>query len=242
MAHPKQSIALITGASRGIGKAIALKLAVDGFSIALSGRDEVCLKAVKDEIVSQGGRAFIFPLDIAKTIDAPKNLIASVVKEFGCLDVLVNNAGLAHACLFEDTRADDFDRIMTLNVKVPMLLTQAAIPYLEKSTVATVVNISSVVGVRPYQNQSLYSASKHALNGLMKAAAKELQGKGIRVHLVSPGGVSTEMIRQTRPDLDAESLIQPAEVANAVAFLLGFNGAGAIDEIRLRRNNNEPFA
>ncbi len=242
MQENNQAVALITGSSRGIGKAIALKLADDGFQIALNGRDEASLKEVQKQIESKGGRAEFFPMDLATVTKAPQSLIEDVIKRFGRLDVLVNNAGLALAGTFKDISLADFDRIMDLNVKVPLFLTQAAIPYLKQNASPTVINISSVVGTKPYKNQSLYSASKHALNGLMKAAAKELQSEGIRVHIVSPGGVGTEMIHYTRPDLDIKSLIQPEEVAQVVSFLVGFKNQGVIDEVRIRRADNEAFA
>ncbi len=132
---------------------------------------------------------------------------------------------------------------MALNVKAPYFLTQAALPYLRASDRATVINIASVVGHKGYPEQSVYSASKHALIGWSKAFAAEVYKENIRVHVVSPGGVYTEMIALARPDIRKESLILPEDVADIVAFYLDHRMSNAvIDEIGLHRAEKLPFA
>lgn len=239
--HSNRPVALITGSSRGIGKAIAFELAVHNYRVAITGTNTELLEKVKDEIIAGGGVAECFAMDLLSDEDAPHRLIDSVVKTFGRLDVLVNNAGVAWAGSFEKVSHDDFFKVMGLNVQVPLFLTQAAMPYLLNSEEKAVVNISSVVGHKAYANQTLYAASKHALNGMMSALAKEYRGKGLLVHSIAPGGVATEMIHIARPDLDPATLIQPREVARTVAFLLSLKGTAQIDEIRIRRRDNIPF-
>ena len=130
---------------------------------------------------------------------------------------------------------------MNINLRVPYFLTKEALPHLLKSDRATVVNISSVVGHRGYRDQSVYAMSKHGLSGFTKSLASEYYDKGLRVHLISPGGVLTEMIKLTRPELARQQMILPEEVANTVVFLLKNRGNAVIDEIILHRPGKEPF-
>jgi 3-oxoacyl-[acyl-carrier protein] reductase len=131
--------------------------------------------------------------------------------------------------------------MMNVNARAPFLLCKKAIPHLKLSKQASIINISSVVGRKGYVNQTAYSASKHALTGFTKALAKELHPLGIRVHLISPGGVATDMINKTRPDLVGTGLIQPSEIADIIEFLINKRGNVMIDEINLRRSSTIPF-
>jgi NAD(P)-dependent dehydrogenase (short-subunit alcohol dehydrogenase family) len=236
-----QPVALVTGSSRGIGKAIALELAKQNYAVAVTGTNHESLADVVAEIELAGGTAKAFECDLAAYQLSPQMLVDDVVAHFGRLDVLVNNAGLAWADSFENITTDDYERIMGMNVRVPLFLTQAALPFLLASNEKAIVNISSVVGHKAYANQTLYAASKHALNGLMSALAKEYRTKGLIVHNIAPGGVATEMIKTARPDLDPASLIAPEDVARTVSFLLSLKGTAQIDEIRIRRRDNIPF-
>jgi NAD(P)-dependent dehydrogenase (short-subunit alcohol dehydrogenase family) len=234
-------VALITGSSRGIGKAIALELSDKGYFIAVTGTNVTLLQQVVADIKKRGGAAQLFCYDLLAANDMPEQLVNHVIAELGRLDVLVNNAGFAWTNPFESITIEDYDRVMTLNVKVPMFLTKAALPYLLQSPEKVIINISSVVGHKAYANQTLYATSKHALNGLMSALAKEYRTKGLLIHQVAPGGVATEMIHTARPDLDPSTLIQPEDVAKTVAFLLSLKGTAQVDEIRIRRRDNIPF-
>ena len=131
--------------------------------------------------------------------------------------------------------------LMAVNARAPFLLSKEAIPYLKRSDMATIINISSVVGVKGYINQGAYTASKHALMGLTKVLAQEVFQDGIRVHVISPGGVATSMVELTRPDIDPSTLISPEEIAEIVLFLLTHRGNAVIDEINVRRSANPPW-
>ncbi len=235
-----QPVALVTGSTRGIGKAIAHKLVSDGYSVVITGSRAETVANSTTEIESAGGQVFGFAIDLLSP-GAVQKLVDAVINRFGRLDVLVNNAGIAFAGSFEKITSGDFDCVMGLNAKVPMFLTQAALPFLMDSPEKAIVNISSVVGHKAYANQLLYAASKHALNGMMSALAKEYHAKGLRVYNIAPGGVATEMIQTARPDLNPQTLIQPEEIAKTVAFLLSLKGNAQIDEIRIRRKDNMPF-
>ena len=131
---------------------------------------------------------------------------------------------------------------MSINARAPFLACRYAIPHLRQHPPAFVVNISSVVGVKGYVNQSIYTASKHALVGMSKSLAKEVQADGIRVHVICPGGVDTGMAGDARPDLDRSVLIAPEEIADIVLFLVTRRGNAVIDHIDVRRQSSLPFA
>lgn len=235
-----RSIALVTGSTRGIGKAIAFELVKNNYVVVVTGTNIRLIDETVLYINDHGGYAFGVESDLLGA-NAPQKLIEDVITKFGKLDVLVNNAGFAWANSFERVTEEDYDKIMGLNVKAPMFLTKSALPYLLKSTEKAIVNISSVVGHKAYANQTLYAASKHALNGMMSALAKEYRLQKLRVYNVAPGGVATEMIQTARPDLDMNTLIRPDEIAKTVAFLLSLKGNAQIDEVRIRRQDNVPF-
>ena len=232
-------IALVTGAGGGIGRAIALKLAEMGMKLALCGRREEKLRAVA-EATGRPEDMLIISGDLTDEAHL-ESCIERVKDRFGGLDVLVNNAGMALNCPFGETSTEAFDRIMAINVRTPFLLCRMALPLLRASDRACILNIGSVVSHNGYAEQAAYTASKHALLGMTKALAKEVWKDGIRVHVISPGGVDTDMIRIARPDLNTEGMIQAEEVAEAAAYLVGRRGNAVIDEIQLHRVGKEPF-
>ena len=233
-------VALVTGASRGIGKAIAIELAALGYDLALVARNESALAEVIASLPESCGKAVAIPADLSQE-ESYSSVIAEAVSELGGLDVLVNCAGLSQAGSFTEVTPQEWDRIFAVNAKAPFFLCKEALPYLKESNRATVINISSVVGFKGYINQSAYSSSKHALAGFTKVFAKEVQPFGIRVHLISPGGVATEMVTKMRPDINADELIQPSEIAELVRFLVTREGNGTIDHLYIRRYSGLAF-
>lgn len=240
MINLEKKIALITGASRGIGEEIARRLAKEKVNLALIARDENKLKKIKDELLKENVEIFFLPIDLTEN-NAPKVVIEKVIEYFGGLDILINNAGTALSKPLLETSEEKWNNLMTINAKVPYFLCKYAIPYLKKSEIPTIINISSVVGYKGYINQSAYTASKHALHGFTKVLAQEVHEYGIRVHLISPGGVATDLVNKVRPDLEKSSLIQPYEIAEIIVFLLKFRNNAVIDEIQVRRKDNIPW-
>jgi 3-oxoacyl-[acyl-carrier protein] reductase len=234
------SIALVTGAGRGIGRATALALAAEGVRVALAARSAAELQKVRGEIEEAGGEAIAFPADLSD-VEAPRSLVTGVVEALGGLDILINNAGFAVGHLISATTAEEWDLLMAVNARAPFLLCREALPHLKKSGCGRIVNISSVVGYKGYVNQGAYAASKHALAGFTKVLAQEVMADGIRVHLVSPGGVDTELAARMRPDLDRSGLTAPAEIAEAILFLLCQQGNAVIDELNIRRPGKSPW-
>ncbi|MGB9858240.1 MAG: SDR family NAD(P)-dependent oxidoreductase [Dictyoglomaceae bacterium] len=236
----KGKIALITGASRGIGRAIAKALAQEGINLAINSKAEEGLIILKNELKEFGIDILICPYDL-RNPKVPKIIIEKVIEHFGGLDILINNAGIALAKPIIETTEEEWDEIMAVNAKAPFLLCKYAIPYLKKSEMPTIINISSVVGTKGYVNQGAYTASKHALMGFTKVLAQEVHDDGIRVHVISPGGVATDLVTIMRPDIDPSTLIKPEEIAEIVVFLLKYRGNAVIDEINVRREKNPPW-
>ena len=228
--------ALVTGGGGGIGREIAAQLKAAGANVAICGRNVEKLEAAARAI----GGALTLPGDLLDDTYV-QSCVDRTVETFGGLDILINNAGVALSKPFAETTIEDFDRVMATNVRAPFILIRSALPQLRKAR-GRVINIASVVAHKGYPLQSAYAASKHALLGLSKSLANELYEDGVRVHVISPGGVYTDMAKVARPDLSPDGLISAAEVADAVMFLLSLDKNAVIDEICLHRQGKAPFA
>lgn len=228
--------AIVTGATKGIGLAITRALLDDGAQVFAVGRE----MALLENLSEYGGRLHLYAADLTNT--DLQILAHTAAKRMGGIDVLVNNAGITLAKSLEETGMEEWDRLMNLNARVPYFLSQAVIPYLKAHQRSFIIHIASVVASKGYAGQSAYVASKHALLGFSKSIAKELQPYGIRVHVISPGGVATDMVSSVRPDIDTQELIHPQEIADIIRFLLAQRGNAVIDEIQVRRETKTPFA
>lgn len=241
MKNLQGKVALITGASGGIGRAIAVRLAQDGIDLALCGRSEEKLEKTCQAVAEYGVKTYLYVEDLTGEGTAGR-CVEAVLKAFGRLDILVNNAGMALSCPYENTTEAQFDQIMHTNVRAPYFLCQAALPALRASDHATIINITSVVSHKGYPLQSAYAASKHALLGLTKSLANEVYSDGIRVHVIAPGAVFTDMVRVARPDLTEEGMIMPEDIAEVAAFFVEHRTNAVVDEIQVHRVDKAPFA
>ncbi|MEN8116990.1 MAG: SDR family oxidoreductase [Bacteroidota bacterium] len=232
--------AIVTGASKGIGKSIALQLAGLKYNVAIVGRNVQLLNNLKQEIEAKGVKCCAVEADL-NLENSPSQIIEKVIACLGQIDVLVNNAGMANSGSVAETTIETWNQLFTVNARAPFFLSQAAIPYLKESINPVIINIGSVVDFKGYANQAAYASSKHALAGFTKVMAKEVQKDGIKVHLISPGGVNTEMVREMRPDIDTSELIQPEEIAELVEFLITRKGKGTIDHFYIRRQSGLAF-
>lgn len=226
-----QRIALVTGASSGIGRATAVALARDGFHVALAARDPSRLEEVAREIGAAGGRAFAIPTDVTDA-GARAEAVRFTVERASGLDALVNAAGIISTGTYETTSLEAFDRMMDLNVRSVLALIQLAAPHLAARRGA-IVNVSSVTGTRAFPGVLAYCVSKAAVDQLTRCLALELAPKGVRVNAVNPGVVLTELHR--RGGMDEASyaaflersrtthplgrVARPEEIAEVIAFL-----------------------
>jgi 3-oxoacyl-[acyl-carrier protein] reductase len=226
MAGLEGRIALITGASQGIGRACAIELARGGATVALAARNQEKLDAVANEIRSSGGNASTFKLDVASE-DEIKTVVKSVVGQFGKLDILVNNAGITRDQLVMRMKRADWDAVMNTNLTAAFLLSQQVISPMLKQRWGRIINITSIFGQIGQTGQANYSASKAGLIGLTKALARELASRSITVNAVAPGYIETAMTEVLAPELKEQVLKMiplgragsDADIAHAVEFL-----------------------
>lgn len=222
-----EKAALVTGASRGIGRATAIMLARNGYAVAVNyaGNAEAA-EEVKTAIEAEGGRAIVIKGDVSKAGDVAA-VFAEVKKELGRLDVLVNNAGITRDSLLLRMKEENWDAVIDTDLKSCFLTTQAAAPIMMKQRKGAIVNISSVVGIMGNVGQINYSAAKAGVIGMTKTAARELAARGIRVNAVAPGFIETSMT-DVIPEKIKEGMIhsiplgrmgQAEDVAKAVCFL-----------------------
>ncbi len=219
--------AVITGGSRGIGKGIALRFAAEGANIALTNiiDNEEFAMAVK-EIAAFGVKARGYVSDASVYSDA-ENVIDEIVKDFGRVDILVNNAGITRDTLLMRMSEEQWDQVITVNLKSVFNLTKAAIKPMMKQKSGSIVNMSSVVGVSGNAGQSNYSASKAGILGFTKSVAKELGSRNVRCNAIAPGFILTEMTGKLPDDVKSDWISKiplrrgglPEDVANVALFL-----------------------
>ena len=226
MANLQGRIALVTGASQGIGRACALELARAGATVALAARNEARLSETAAEIVASGGTAAVFALDVASE-DSIKAGAKAVLEKFGKVEILVNNAGITRDGLVLRMKRPDWDDVLSTNLTGAFLLTQALLSQMLRNRWGRIVNITSVVGETGQAGQVNYAASKAGLIGMTRSLAREVGSRGITVNAVAPGYIETPMTavldaKQRDAMLAQIPLGRPgtdAEVAQCVAFL-----------------------
>lgn len=220
-------VALVTGGGRGIGRAIALRLAAEGAAVAVGYKDRrVAAERVVWEITSQGGRAVAIAADLADATAAAQ-LVAAAGEQLGMPDVLVCNAGVAWARLVFDTQVAEWDYLAAVHMRAPFVLAKQALPHMLHKRWGRIITISSIWGLVGAANEVAYSAMKAGQIGFVRALAKEVARGGVTVNAVAPGAVTTEMLASLDPaDLETFSsevpmgrLGTPDDVAAAVAFL-----------------------
>ena len=227
----EEKVAVVTGASSGIGRATSLEFARNGANVVAVGRNEADLNALRDESRELSGTIRKHLADVAELSQVDR-LISETVDHFGQIDILVNAAGILKPGNIENTTLDEWDRMMDINVRSIFYLMQSCLPYLE-STKGNIVNVSSVTGLRSFPNVLAYCVSKAAVDQLTRCSALELASKGIRVNAVNPGVVITNIHKRGgMSDDDYENFLlnsknthplgrpgEPGEVADLIYFL-----------------------
>lgn len=209
-----EKIALVTGAGRGIGRAIATTLGKAGCTVIITARTASELVAVQQEIVAAKGKALVVPADLCRDDD-----LHSLVRSCGPVDFLINNAGWGKRAPVVRGRVDDWDQTLRLNLRAPMILAKELLPAMIKKGEGAVINIGSVSGKNGEANGAAYSASKFGLIGFTQSLYEEVREHGIKVAVILPGFVDTPMIPPVKY-LDRSKMIQPADVAASVMFVL----------------------
>ena len=223
-----ENVAIITGASRGIGKKIALYLAKDGYNVLLLARNEEMLKTSKEEIEEQTGKkALYFPMDVAKEEDIAsfKEFLKENIEE---VSVLVNNAGITKDTLFMRMKEEDYRKVIEVNLLGVFKMTSLVLPFMLKKRKGVIINMSSVVGITGNAGQTNYAASKAGIIGFTKSLAKEVGARGIRVLAIAPGFIETDMTNKLPDKIKNDYLARiplkrfgrPEDVANLVSFLV----------------------
>ena len=219
--------ALITGATRGIGKQIAITLAKQGYNIALNYRKEnEELENTKKEIEKIGVQILAVKGDVAN-FEACENFVKQVIERFGQIDVLVNNAGITKDMLLMRMKKEDFEQVIDTNLVGTFNVTKNVVPYMMKARSGRIINISSVVGISGNAGQTNYSASKAGIIGFTKSLAKEIASRNILVNAVAPGFIETNMTDVLKDDVKQEiakniplkRMGTTQDVANVVKFL-----------------------
>ena len=236
----KGKVALITGGAHGIGFSIAEGMAKCGATVCFNCSNEGSLEKGLAAYKAAGIDAHGYVADV--TDEAAVNaMIAQIKADVGPVDILVNNAGIVQSGPLEGMSTEEFDAVMATNVRAPFILMRETLPLLKASPSPEIINVCSVVAHEGYPNQSAYVASKHALCGLSKSFANEVFDDGVRVHLISPGGVLTDMVAKVRPEIVGTPMILPEDVADAAEYLLTHRSDAVCDEIRLHRVTKAPF-
>ncbi len=226
-------VAFVTGASRGIGRAIAVRLAADGAKVALNfASNSAKAEAVKSEIEAAGGEAMLVQGDVSN-FETVTTLIKQIVDAWGRIDILVNNAGITRDNLLLKMSEDDFDKVIATNLKGVFNCTKAVTKLMMKQRSGRIVNMSSVVGLKGNISQANYSAAKAGIIGFTKSAARELASRSVTVNAIAPGFIDTDMTAALSEKVKEVMLQEipvgrmgtPEDVANAVAFLVSDQAA-----------------
>ncbi|MBS4033766.1 MAG: SDR family NAD(P)-dependent oxidoreductase [Ignavibacterium sp.] len=233
----KRKVSLVTGANRGIGKAIALSLAKENHDVILFGRDESALKNVYDEIISLGVKSDFYSGDV-RDVDFVNTSIYSIIEKYGTIDILINNAGFGIFKKFIDSSLQEFKDQVDVNLFGVYNFTKAAAPYMIKQKGGSIINISSLAGKNSFVGGTMYSSSKFALMGFSRSLMLELREFDIRVVLICPGSVETEFfVDSGHPTPLTDKVLRPEDIADAVLAVINLPVRAMVSEIDIRPTN-----
>jgi len=222
----KDRVALVTGGGRGIGRAVALKLAAAGASVVVNDISEETAGAVADEVKALGRPSLAIAADVSSATDVTR-LIETAIEKFGQIDILVNNAGIARDQLLLRMSEEDWDRVINIDLKSVFLCTKAALRHMLKARKGRIINMASIVGLVGNPGQANYASAKAGVIGFTRSIAKEVASRSITVNAIAPGFIDTDMTKglaeKQRQELMSSiplgRLGTPEDVADAVAFL-----------------------
>lgn len=229
----KDQVAIVTGAGRGIGRAVALAFCRGGASVALAARTASELDAVAAEIKSRAsGRALAVPTDVTRE-ESVAALVEKVLVEFKKVDILVTAAGVAAFAPLVDTKPEDWDRMMAVNLRGVFLMCRAVLPSMMRQRRGTIINIVSVAAKRTIPGGAGYAASKHAVLGLTQVLAEEIRPHGVRVGALSPGAVDTALWDAVPNPPDRARMLRPEDVAEAALLMASLPPGASLEDLTL---------
>lgn len=211
-------IAIVTGSSSGIGKAIALRFGEEGSRVVIAARRQSVCEQVAAQIRTQGGEAVSIPTDVTEEEHAEK-LIAETVRQFGQLDILINNAGIGGGGRIVQASTDTFDQVMKMNLRGTFFCCRSGFRHMMHNGGGTIINMSSVAGIDAWAGTGIYSASKHGIMGLTKALADEGWAHRIKVCAICPGGVADELVDASLEEIDQSQKSSPFDIAETAVYL-----------------------
>ncbi len=221
----KDKVAVVTGGNRGIGKAVALKIAAEGASVALCGTNEATLKEAAEEIVKLGVKCLALKVDVSKSAEV-EAFSKAVLEAFGKVDILVNNAGITKDNLMLRMSEQEWDDVLSINLKGAFLMTKFFVKSMMKARQGRIINITSIVGVRGNAGQANYAASKAGMIGLTKTTAREFASRNITCNAIAPGFIQTDMTdalgdkvkEELLKEIPLGTLGETSDIAHAVLF------------------------
>ncbi|MDF0666900.1 MAG: SDR family NAD(P)-dependent oxidoreductase [Nitrospira sp.] len=234
MSRLKDKVAIVTGSSSGIGKAIALRFGQEGAKVVVTARRLPLCEQTVSQIKKQGGEAWPIQTDVADERQVER-LIADTVVRYGRIDILVNNAGIGGGGRLADTSTEAFDRVMNVNLRGTFFCCRAGFRQMKQQGGGVIINMSSVAGLQAWAGTGTYSASKHGIMALTKSLADEGRPYHIKVSAICPGGVADELVDASPADIERSEKIGPFDVAEAAVFLSTLGKYAVVHQIVIDR-------
>ncbi len=225
-------VALVTGAGRGIGRAIALAFAAEGAAVALAARSRADLAGVAAEIRERGGRALAVPTDVTQD-GAVEALVEQALSDLGRLDVLVTSAGTASFGTVADSKPGDWDAMLTLNLRAVMVCCRAVLPAMLRQRSGTIINVGSIASKRALPGSAVYTATKTAVDAFSRVLAEELRPHGVRVGVLVAGAVDTPLWDTLSGSPPREKMLRPQDVARAALLMAALPPHASLEELTL---------
>lgn len=218
MSRLKDQIAIVTGSSSGIGKAIAIRFGQEGAKVVVAARRLPLCEQTVSQIRKRGGEAWVIQTDVADERQVER-LIAETAARYGRIDILVNNAGIGGGGRLADTSTEAFDQVMNVNLRGTFFCCRAGFRQMKQQGGGVIINMSSVAGLQAWAGTGTYSASKHGIMALTKSLADEGRPYHVKVSAICPGGVADELVDVSPEDIERSQKIDPFDVAEAAVYL-----------------------
>lgn len=234
MKRLEDKVAIVTGSSRGIGKAIALRFGEEGAKVVVAARRKSLCEQVARQICQKGGDAFVIQTDVSheQQVDA---LFEKTVQQYGAVDIVVNNAGIFGGRRIAETTTKAFDNVMSVNLRGTFFCCRAAFKHMKKQGGGVILNMSSVAGVQAWAGTGAYSASKHGVMALSRSLAEEGRPFGIRVSAICPGGVANDLVDASQEEILRSEKISPFDIAETAIYLATLGKYAVVHQIVVDR-------